>query len=67
MTLAELVKQFFVIKESLQNVGFQFLDAIRMTNVSTTPLASDFFYWLRDTAQSFMAHFAIHPSPRVLR
>jgi hypothetical protein len=42
-TLAELDKQFTIVKESLQNTGFQFLDAIRTTNVSTAPLASDFF------------------------
>jgi hypothetical protein len=42
-TLAELDKQFAVVKGSLQNVGFQLLDAIRMTNVSTGPLASGFF------------------------
>jgi hypothetical protein len=61
--LAELDKQFSVVKESLQNVGFQLLDAIRTTNVSTAPLASDFICWLRDTARSSVAHFAIHPSP----
>jgi hypothetical protein len=66
-TLAELNKQFSIIKESLQNVGLQFLDAIRMTNVSTTPLASDFFCWLRGKAHSSVAHFTMHPSPRVLR
>jgi hypothetical protein len=66
-TLAELDRQFSVVKESLQNIGFQFLDAIRMTNVSITPLASDFFCWLRDKAHSSMAHFAIRPSPRVSR
>jgi hypothetical protein len=66
-TLAELDKQFTVVKESLQNAGFQFLDAMRTTNVSTAPLASDFFCWLGDTARSFMVHFAIHPSPRVSR
>jgi hypothetical protein len=43
LTLVELDKQFSVIKESLQNVSLQFLDAIRMTNVSIVPLASDFF------------------------
>jgi hypothetical protein len=42
-TLAELDKQFTVAKGSLQNAGFQLLDAIRTTNVSTTPLASGFF------------------------
>jgi hypothetical protein len=66
-TLAELDRQFSVVKESLQNAGFQFLDAIQTTNVSITPLASDFFCWLRDKARSSMAHFAVHPSPRVLR
>jgi hypothetical protein len=43
LTLAELDKQFAVVKGSLQNAGFQLLDAIRTTNVSTTPLASGFF------------------------
>jgi hypothetical protein len=42
-TLAELNKQFSTIKESLQNIGLQFLDAMRTTNVSIAPLASDFF------------------------
>jgi hypothetical protein len=42
-TLAELDKQFTIVKGLLQDAGFQFLDAIRMTNVSTAPLASDFF------------------------
>jgi hypothetical protein len=41
-TLAELDKKFAVTKESLQNAGFQLLDAIRTTNVSAAPLASDF-------------------------
>jgi hypothetical protein len=67
LTLAELDKQFTVVKESLQNAGFQFLDVMRTTNMSTAPLASDFFCWLRDTARSFMVHFAIYPSPRVSR
>jgi hypothetical protein len=42
-TLAELDKQFTAAKGSLQNAGFQLLDAIQTTNVSTAPLASDFF------------------------
>jgi hypothetical protein len=42
-TLAELNKQFSIVKESLQNIGLQFLDTARMTNVSTTPLTFDFF------------------------
>jgi hypothetical protein len=66
-TLAELNKQFSIVKVSLQNVGLQFLDAIRTTNVSTAPLASDFFCWWRDEARSSVAHFTMHPSPRVLR
>jgi hypothetical protein len=43
-TLAVLDKQFAVAKGSLQNTGFQLLDAIQITNVSTAPLASGFFY-----------------------
>jgi hypothetical protein len=42
-TLAGLDKQFTIVKESLQSSGFQLLDAIQMTNVSTAPLASGFF------------------------
>jgi hypothetical protein len=42
-TLAELDKQFIAAKGSLQNAGFQLLDAIQMTNVSTAPLASGSF------------------------
>jgi hypothetical protein len=42
-TLAELDKQFAVVKGSLQNAGFQLLDALQTTNVSTAPLASGFF------------------------
>jgi hypothetical protein len=43
LTLAELDKQFTVAKGSLQNAGFQLLDAIQTTNVSSAPLASGFF------------------------
>jgi hypothetical protein len=67
LTLIELNKQFTIVKESLQNVGLQFLDAIRTTNVSTAPLASDFFCWLRNEARSSAAHFTMYPSPRVSR
>jgi hypothetical protein len=42
-TLAELDKQFTVAKGSLQNAGFQLLDAIQTTNVSAAPLAPGFF------------------------
>jgi hypothetical protein len=38
-TLAELDKQFTAAKGSLQNTGFQLLDAIQTTNVSAAPLA----------------------------
>jgi hypothetical protein len=62
-TLAELNKQFSIVKESLQNVGLQFLDAAQTTNVSSAPLASDFFCWLRDEACSSVANFTMHPSP----
>jgi hypothetical protein len=67
LTLAELDKQFTVAKGSLQNAGFQLLDAIQTTNVSTAPLAYGFFYLLGDMIRGFMVHFAIHPSPRVSR
>jgi hypothetical protein len=43
LTLAELDKQFTVAKGSLQNAGFQLLDTIQTTNVSTATLASSFF------------------------
>jgi hypothetical protein len=66
-TLAELNKQFSIIKELLQNVGLQFLDAARTTNVSTMPLAFDFFYWFRGEAHSSVIHFTMHPSPQVSR
>jgi hypothetical protein len=62
-TLAELNKQFSIVKESLQNIGLQFLDAAQTTNVSTAPSASDFFCWLRDEARSSVANFTMHPSP----
>jgi hypothetical protein len=42
-TLAELDKQFTAAKGSLQNAGFQLLDAIQTTNVSAALLASGFF------------------------
>jgi hypothetical protein len=66
-TLAELDKQFAVVKGSLQNAGFQLLDAIRTTNVSAVPLAPGFFCWLGDMICRFMVHLTIPPSPRVSR
>jgi hypothetical protein len=62
-TLAELNKLLSIVKESLQNVGLQFLDAAWTTNVSAVPLAFDFFCWLRGKAHSSVTHFTMHPSP----
>jgi hypothetical protein len=42
-TLAELDKQFTAAKGSLQNAGFQLLDAIQTTNVSAAPLVPGSF------------------------
>jgi hypothetical protein len=42
-TLAELGKQFTTAKGSLQNAGFQLLDAIQTTNVSAAPLTPGSF------------------------
>jgi hypothetical protein len=41
-TLVGLDKQFTIAKGSLQNAGFQLLDAIQTTNVSIALLASGF-------------------------
>jgi hypothetical protein len=67
LTLAELNKQFSTVKESLKNVSLQFLDAARTTDVSTAPLAFDFFCWQGGEARSSVANFSMHPSPRVSR
>jgi hypothetical protein len=67
LTLAELKKQFSIVNESLRNVGLQFLDAARTTDVSAAPLAFDFFCWLGGEARSSVAIFSMHPSPRVSR
>jgi hypothetical protein len=42
-TLAELDKQFTAARGSLQNAGFQLLDAIQATNVSAAPVAPGSF------------------------
>jgi hypothetical protein len=42
-TLAELDRQFTAARGSLQNAGFQLLDAIQATNVSAAPLAPGSF------------------------
>jgi hypothetical protein len=65
LTLEELNKQFSIINKSLRNVSLQFLDAVRTTDVSTAPLAFDFFCWLGGEARSSVANFSMHPSPRV--
>jgi hypothetical protein len=67
LTLAELNKQFSIIKELLKNVSLQFLDAAQTADVSTAPLAFDFFCWLGGEARSSVANFSMHPSPRVSR
>jgi hypothetical protein len=67
LTLAELNKQFSIVKESLRNVSLQFLDAARTTDVSTAPLAFDLLCWLGGEARSSVANFSMHPSPRVSR
>jgi hypothetical protein len=67
LTLVELNQQFSIVNESLRNVSLQFLNAARTTNVSTAPLAFDFFYWLGGEAHSSMINFSMHPSPRVSR
>jgi hypothetical protein len=67
LTLADLNKQFCIVNELLRNVSLQFLDAVRMTDVSTTPLTFDFFCWLGGKARSSVANFSMHPSPRVSR
>jgi hypothetical protein len=66
-TLAELNKQFSIVNESLRNVSLQFLDAVRTTDVSTTPLAFDFFCWLGGEARRSVANLSMHPIPRVSR
>jgi hypothetical protein len=67
LTLAELNKQFSIVKESLKNVSLQFLDTARTIDVSIAPLAFDFFCWLRGEARSSVANFSMHPSPQVSR
>jgi hypothetical protein len=42
-TLAELDKHFTAVRGSLQNAGFQLLDAIQATNVSAAPLTPGSF------------------------
>jgi hypothetical protein len=67
LTLVELSKQLFTVRESLRNVNFQFLEATRTVDVSNVSSAFDFFCQLGSGACSFMTNFSLHPSPRVSR
>jgi hypothetical protein len=64
LTLAELSRQLFVVKESLRNVNLQFLEASRTTEVSIMLSAFNFFCRLGGEACSSMTNFSLHPSPR---
>jgi hypothetical protein len=54
LTLAELGRQLSVMKESLRNVGLQFLEVSKTTAVSIVLATS-------------VTNFSLHPSPRVSR
>jgi hypothetical protein len=59
LTLAELGRQLFVVKESLRNVGLQFLEVSKTTAVSIVLSTFDFFYKLGTP----VTNFSLHPSP----
>jgi hypothetical protein len=61
LTLAELSRQLFVVKESLRNVGLQFLEVSKTTAVSIMLSTFDFFYKLGGRACDFCDQFL--PSP----
>jgi hypothetical protein len=67
LTLAELSKQLSIVRESLRNVNFQFLEATRTTDVSNVLSTFDFFCRPGGEAYSSMNNFSLHPSPRVSR
>jgi hypothetical protein len=67
LTLTELSRQLFVIKESLRNVNLQFLEASQTTAVSIMLSTFDFFCRLGGGAYNSVTNFSLHPSPRVLR
>jgi hypothetical protein len=67
LTLAELRKQLSIIRESLRNVNFQFLEATQTFNVSNVSSTFDFFCRLGGGACSSKTNFSLHPSPRVWR
>jgi hypothetical protein len=54
LTLAELGRQLSVVKESLRNVGLQFLEVLKTTAVSIVLATS-------------VTNFSLHPSPQVSR
>jgi hypothetical protein len=59
LTLAELSKQLYLVRESLRNMNFQFLEAIQTVNVSNMSSTSDFFCQLGVGA----GHFVTNSSP----
>jgi hypothetical protein len=61
LTLAELDRQLSVVKESLRNVGLQFLEVSKTTAVSIVLSTFDFFYKPGDEACDFCDQFL--PSP----
>jgi hypothetical protein len=61
LTLVELSRQLFVVKESLRNVGLQFLEVSKTITVSIVPSTFDFFYKLGNGACDFYDQFL--PSP----
>jgi hypothetical protein len=63
LTLAELSRQLSAVKESLRNVNFQFLEAMRTTDVSNVLLAFDFLCRLGGEACSSVTNFSLDPSP----
>jgi hypothetical protein len=61
LTLAELSRQLFVVKESLRNINLQFLEASQTTAVSIMLSTFNFFYKLGGGACNFCDQFL--PSP----
>jgi hypothetical protein len=67
LTLAELSRQLSVVKESLRNVGLQFLEVSKTTAVSIVlPTFNFSTSWGAGLATS-VTNFSLHPSPRVSR
>jgi hypothetical protein len=57
LTLAELSRQLSIIKESLRNIGLQFLEVSKTTAVSIVLLTFNFFYKLGGRACDFYDRF----------